>query len=245
LNWEQEIPPEELTLIEQYLLDELPPQEREAFTARLYQDSTLKAQVEEMRLLLVGIKEVSLEKQLNTFHRELSASEHQPATPAKSLSPWFLKIAASVVLLGALAWWVISQSNGPEKLFATYYTPDPGLITAMSSSDNYLFDRAMVDYKTGQYEAAIKAWQGLSTSKPNNDTLQYFIGSAWLALHEQEKAIPLFRKVSSAPTSGFWKEANWYLGLALLKEGKTEEALPYLEKSDHQEKQSLISKLKE
>ena len=45
----------------------------------------------------------------------------------------------------------IPQETVHQKLFAQFYQEDPGLITAMSSEGQYEFDRAMVDYKSGNY----------------------------------------------------------------------------------------------
>ncbi len=42
----------------------------------------------------------------------------------------------------------------------------------------------------------------------------------------------------------FYKDACWYTGLALLKQGTVNEAIPYLEKSGRPESSELISKLK-
>lgn len=44
--------------------------------------------------------------------------------------------------------------------------------------------------------------------------------------------------------SYFQKDAYWYLGPALLKEGRENDALRLIEKSDHQQKAAVLSRLR-
>jgi tetratricopeptide (TPR) repeat protein len=158
-------------------------------------------------------------------------------------SGWWLAAASIVIIIGAVSMWYLASGNKNERLFAVYFHPDAGLISGMGVSDNYVFDRAMIDYKTGKYEQAIDAWKELLQSNAANDTLNYFIGAAYLALKDAKSAEIYLRKVTADTTSLFTNEANWYLGLALLKQNKPEEALPYIQRSTHKEKETLIPKL--
>jgi len=115
----------------------------------------------------------------------------------------------------------------------------------MGASDNYLFDRAMVDYKVGDYDAALQIWENLQESKPANDTLNYFIASAYMGKENDEIAISYFQKVIINESSFFRNDALWYTGLALIREKKMKEAISVLEKAEHQDKDRLLAKLKE
>jgi tetratricopeptide (TPR) repeat protein len=219
--------------------------EYNAFAIKLKNDSALQEKVHSVRLLFLGISESAMEGGVKEFHKELTADAQQN-TPKTgkifSMKQWL--VAASIIIIAGIgALLFLNRNNREEKLFATYYKPDPGLITAMSVSDNYEFDRAMIDYKTKDYDGAIHAWEKLLTAKPDNDTLNYFIASAWLAKKNNEKAIIYFQKVISDTSSYFLHDAYWYAGLALLKEGKDKEAIPFIEKSEHPHKNDLIEKL--
>ena len=153
-------------------------------------------------------------------------------------------VAASVLVIAVIGFWMVSRAPaGDSQLYTTYFNKDPGFITAMSSTQHYDFDRAMVDYKSGEYDAAIGAWTKMAVAGTANDTLDYFIASAYMADQQQARAIPFFEKVLKAPAGAFTEEANWYLGLALVKLGKWKEAIPYLEKSSRNEKVELIGRL--
>ena len=237
--------PTEFEEIELFLLQQMPAKEEEAFLARMSANADLKKRTEEMQLLFLGIQEAALEKKLPVFHKTLRASTNENEIGKYKLLPlksWL--VAASIVSIAALSVWAIWFKNGKEeKLFAQYFQPDPGLISAMGSTDNYVFDRAMIDYKTGNYSAAIKTWDSLQTVHPDNDTLTYFLGSAYLAMEQTGKAIPYLQTITSAKNSVFVKDANWYLALAFIKTGKPKEAIPLLIASEKKEKSEVLKEL--
>ena len=61
---------------------------------------------------------------------------------------------------------------------------------------------------------------------------------------KQETAIFYFNNVISNKNSIFRNDALWYAGLALLKSNKKAEALVFIEKADHQNKEALLKELK-
>ncbi len=247
MNKHQHIPEEQLEEIERFLQHQMSPKETQSFLLRLSADAELEKSTNEMQLLVTGIQEASLQKKLAHFHEDLSpVSNIKKRGTATIITFKKALVAASIVgVIAVLGWLFLLKDTKEESLFAQYFQPDAGLISAMSTSDNYEFDRAMIHYKTGNYSAAIKTWDSLQTINPNNDTLNYFLGSAYLAKKEVGKAIPYMQKVSAAPNSFFVKDAHWYLGLALLKQGKKKEAIPFLKSSDHAQKDKLIQKLNE
>jgi tetratricopeptide (TPR) repeat protein len=237
---------EELEALEQFIFQQMNAEETAAFTKELSTDIALQHKLETIMLLLVGIQEAELKKKLEEFHNGLhllKKNRIKPHTNTFALKKWL--VAASVLVIVALGSWLfLNRDTKEEKLFAAYFQPEPGLISAMGTSDNYLFDRAMVDYKVGDYDAAIKTWESLLTSKPENDTLNYFIGSAYLMKEKEETAIAHFKKVIANENSFFRNDAMWYTGLALLKSNRKTEALGFIERAEHENKAELLRELK-
>ncbi len=245
MNLNQNISSETFEQIERYLLGQMTAAEKQSFEQELAANKEMQDSVDQVQLLILGVKEGSLSADLNRFHNEL------PATPIKQLKPvryislkrW-LAVASVIFILVLGSWFLVFKKSANEKLYATYFQPDPGLITAMSTTDNYVFDRAMVDYKTGKYSEAITAWKGLLQKTPQSDTLNYFIGAASLANGNTNEAIVYLKKVTSQQQSYFLPDAYWYLGLALLKERKKEEAIAAIQQSNHPQKEELLQALK-
>lgn len=232
--------------IERYLLKEMPEEEYNAFEKRISSDAPLRQKVESVKLMLVGIQESILSEKIDNFHKEVTMAEAgtgQPRSKLFSMKRWMVA-ASVVVLLGFSAVLFFTKSGGQERLFSEYYKPDPGLSTAMGESDKYLFDHAMIDYKTGKYDSAIKTWQQLYQSNPQSDTLNYFLGSAFMAKEKVKEAIPYFERALAKDDTHFADDANWYLALAFTKEKKYDEAVSYLKKTNHKGKNSFLAKLK-
>ncbi len=246
MNLNHNIPPELFEEIERYFLQDMTAEEQQAFTQKLTGNTLLQEQVQQVRLTIIAIKEQALAESLNDFHKGLPKVETTPIRTIKKIKLKRWLVAASILLavsVGGL--WLYNMSTPNEKLFTTYFKPDPGLISAMSSTDNYVFDKAMIDYKTGNYKEALSAWQGLLKNDNNNDTLNYFIGVGYVALKNTKAALPYLQKVVAMPQSYFIKDACWYLGLAMIQEEKLKEALELIEKSGHPEKEEMLLELKE
>ena len=98
-------------------------------------------------------------------------------------------IAASVVAIVSFSYWMFFyKGNRDEKLYSKYYITDPGLATVMGNSPDYDFEKAMVEYKNGDYGKAFKTWNALLKQKPSDDTIIYFVAMAAQAQHKDSIA---------------------------------------------------------
>lgn len=245
MNKSKNISPQEFEEIEQYLLKEMPEEHIRVFAKRIDSDQDLQIKVHTVRLMIAGIQENQLRHDLQKFHDEMEVSSKKTEPGKKVFHLKFILIAASVLIIAVLGIFLfLNNASKDERLYSEFYKPDSGLISSMGSSEDYIFDRAMIDYKTGNYQAAIQNWDSLLTQKPGSDTLRYFLASAYLASNQTEKAIDYFEKVISQTDSYFLEDASWYLGLALLKKNKTDSAIPFIEKSNHPDKEKLLDKLR-
>lgn len=245
MNHETQISEEEIRRneeVEKYLKNQMSDQETEAFRKRIEEEPELAAQVKNVQLLTVGIAEAALTEKLNEYHKGIPTAKIKKMSVQSIRYRWLA--AASVILILVAVWFSGMFTSRDQRLYSEYYVPDSGLVTAMGESDNYTFDLGMVDYKSEKYQLAITKWEALLKEKPESDTLQYFLASARLAKGDIQKAISDFEKVLTHPNSVFLSDTYWYLGLALLQQGKTDEAVKWIEKADHEGKQPLLKKMK-
>jgi tetratricopeptide (TPR) repeat protein len=239
------ISPEELERIERFLDSEMDIEQSAAFSQLLLEDKTLQQKVNEVRLLRIGIDEAMLENKLDEFHTGLTSSAPQSQQGGKviSIGRRLLAAASVITIIGLSAWWFFLKETKYEKIYSDYYKADPGLLTAMGPSDNYTFEKAMVDYKNGEYDKAIEAWMSLQKNQPGSDTLNYFLGAAYQAKGVNAEAIKYLEKIAGNVNGPFYKEACWYLGLAYLKEEKIETAKDYIQRSGDARGKSLLDAL--
>jgi tetratricopeptide (TPR) repeat protein len=235
---------EEFERIERYLIGEMPEAERLAFEQEMAADGSLRQYVKEIKIILEEVETTNLRHTLDRFHEEIAATKTVPLSlQSKKLAwiPW--AVAASLIL--ALGLWVLvgGGRSANERLFTTYFEPDPGLVTAMGVSDQYEFDRGMVDYKMAQYQAAIERWEKLLQQKPKNDTLNYFLGASYLASEQSDMAAAYFQTALESQNSIFADDAWWYLGLTWLKQGEIDKAKDALQRSQKPEAKRLMEEL--
>lgn len=103
----------------------------------------------------------------------------------------------------------------------------PGLLTVRSGNGQSFadaFGEATVPWRSGRYADAAARLAALTTAYPKVAEGYFYQGTAWLLAGAPAQSIaPLRRSVSLAPAS-LHADAAWYLGLALLDVGQSDEA---------------------
>ncbi len=242
MNNLQHISQEEFEMIERYLNSELSEIELADFEVKLKHDSTFNAKVEDIKTILLGIETRALKDELNTFHDSINNEEPHKETVKVRTIHWKRIAAAAIVVIAAGSFWWLN-TNTHERLYTKYFSPDPGLPTTMSSNNNYAFYNGMVSYKQGNYKSALDKWQPLLDRKPENDTLNYFIGIAHMANNNEAQAISYLQNVSKLPNSRFHNDAYYYLALAYLKANDIENAVKALKASNSENSKDLLKKI--
>lgn len=234
---------EEQELIEKYLDGTMASEEMVAFEKRMQVNDALNEKVEQHKKNIKDLETAILKEHLKRFHQKIGPEKEKK----KFKTQLFLKYAVAASIIGLITLsgiWYLTKPPAHEKLFANYFTPDPGLITPMSSETEYVFYDAMVDYKRGNYKKALEKWQPLLEQKIDNDTLTYFIGVSHLAMGEAKKALPYLQTSSTFKSSIFLEEAFYYAGMAHLKLGNISEAKAALKKSNFEKSKEVLKKLK-
>jgi len=226
--------------IDQYLLGHLDPEEKRDFEKRLERDPDFSKTVADHRLLIEGIEEFHLKKEIDRYHREM-VFENSRRNP---LSVW-LAIAASVVILIGFSFWALSDTqSAAQKVFAKNFLPDPGLPTTMGSTSEYEFYSGMVSYKRKDYSEALSLWEPLYSADPKNDTLVYFIGVAYLAKGDTDEAERYLKEAQTQKESIFSEESVYYLALTQLKKNEVKEAKETLANTSFPASIGLLEQIK-
>jgi len=236
------IPREQQEKFEDFLMGNLTAAQRLEFDAELEADPVFKERFLEFKDLFLAVGEYALRERLNEFHQEKDRS----GTRVKRSYGYLFKIASCLVLLIALGgFWLLGLPNPDQKLYKRYFRPDPGLPTVMGTNDNYDFYEAMVDYKVGDYQKAITLWEKQLINKPGNDTLTYFLGSAYLALGNEDASIRYLLRTLTDRNTVFKDETMHYLGMGYLKKGEMGKAREYLSLSGLDISKKVLDEMEE
>ncbi|MHA7130512.1 tetratricopeptide repeat protein [Algoriphagus namhaensis] len=236
-----DIAPEEYELIEAWLDGKASDLQKQSFAQKETSDPHWSQKVAEVKALREDLETYLLKTVLEDIHLK---SFPAPAAKSSPIPSWLWGVAASVAIL--LVGWLGFQklfSDPNQVLFEAYYQTDPGLITAMSGTDSYEFDRGMVDYKEGKYQEALARWQPLLSENPESDTLLYFVAMAQLETQDTESSQQYLEKLIALESSAFEPDAQWYLALILLQKGEVERAQSLLSALDRPEARDLLEKL--
>lgn len=243
-----EITQQELELIEAYHSGQLDATDRQQLEERMQSDPLFRLKAEEVRNLIIGIEEASLESKLHAFHAAVEKTD--PVTAVRTI-PLYRRwwAAAAVLLLAITATWVLWPKAGKdERLYLSYFTPDIGLPVAMGSSDSasYLFYDGMVSYKEEKYETAFQKWQGLANAGSSSDTLQYYMAMALLNQGQHSEAEKILSPLAENSDNAFNGNASWYLALIHLKNGDRINAIRLLKKiPGREEARKLLTELEQ
>ncbi len=232
---------EQQETFERFLMGHMNAREQERFKIELEANAELKTQFEDFESLFSVIEETALRDKLDEFHNAIPTSDIDRAKSRKSR---FYLVAASVTIFLLFgSFWFFNRQTPGEKIYTKYFTPDPGLPTVMGSAKDYEFYEAMVDYKQENYKTAISKWKVLLKDKPENDTLNYFLGVSHLATEDLSNASFYLEKVKDIERSAFYKDANFYLGLIQFKAGNIEGAKKALRDSDSDVSREILKTL--
>jgi len=242
-----EITPLEWETIETYL-DQITVSEKETmFSDEMVSIPNIEQKIEHVKKVRDEIEDSIRQSKIKEFHEHISVDKkdlYVKENAVKKTKPpaiWYSIAAVLVVLFGIF--WMMQNTNSPEKIFAKNFKPDIGLPLKMGATNNLEFYQGMLDYKQGNYKNAIDQWQVLWKDNPENDTLIYFLGVANLAQGNAEKALEYLKKQGRFQHSIFMEDAAYYAALAHIKKGEFVKAKMLLKKNPSDRNTNLLKEL--
>lgn len=242
------ISPEEWNLIEAWLDQEDVPGEAPHLKEQLTEIPNILQKIEYIKKVREEIEDSIRHAKIKEFHKGISADEKPSEIRSianKRIKPntaWYAAAALLVILFGIF--WIMGIKNKSEKIFAENFKPDIGLPLKMNTADASGFYEGMLDYKQENYREAIARWQVLIKTKPENDTLNYFLGVANLALGKAAKSMEYLENQERFQQGIFKDDALWYAALAKIKEGKFKEAEVFLKQNPSVRSTNLLNQIK-
>ena len=247
MNSTHNITPEEWDLIETWMDHKDVPGEAPAFNKKVAQIPNILQKIEYIKKVREEIEDSIRQSKIKEFHKYASFNEKESGIKniadkkIHSKAVWLSIAAALAVLFGIF--WMMDNSNKAEKLFAENFKPDIGLPLKMSNTSSYGFYDGMLDYKQENYKEAIAKWQILLEAKPENDTLNFFLGVTNLALGDAVKSMEYLQNQERFQQGIFKEDAAWYAALAKIKEGEFDEAKVFLKNSSSVRNKKLLKEL--
>jgi tetratricopeptide (TPR) repeat protein len=223
--------------LHRYFDGELTGSEAIAFEAELAQNPGLRQQLEDLGMARYGLRQWALQNRIASLHKEMMPQVQQevaaPATMQLNIvkkSKWWL-VAASVAAVGILVLFlsVLMQKNNngaatAADLYASTYTVyDAGTVrgteTAMQKA-----------YSQKQYQQVLGLF---AQEKAPGVNEQFYAACAYLETGDAAAAAGLYKNIlqlnAATPAAGYKEDAEYFLGLAYLKQNNITAARPLFE----------------
>ena len=251
--------------IHRYLLDDMDVIEKAAFEKKIATDEITKKSLEMEKRFLKTIDmaaDVDLKNTISTVHKDLKEKgffENQHKRGAtiihmndRRYNRTLMAIAALIAILIA-SWFIFNNSNkssiDTDRIFANYYKPEnqlannyliPGY-TSLAETPEEKIHIAIDQYIIGEYKLAQEKLSALHREMPENDVVVFYLALTNMGLNDYANAISLLQALS-LKDSDLKLAANWYLGLAYLKNKKVENASEIFQKLANSNSEEYRSK---
>jgi hypothetical protein len=227
--------------IEQYLDGSLDIAERKMLEKQALQDERLKNLINLHREVNDSIKDRDFYVFSDTvksvgeeFFAGNESFAEKEAPPYRKISlNWIYRIAAAFVFLllaGILIKVSIYNSASSENLYQKYhntYTTDR--VMRSGQTNEMPVEKALRLYNEGSYTEALAAFQTIAGSENPDYMSVFFSGLSYLELNRSGEAITAFKSIPADWNSPLKEHRDWYLALALLRNGNNTEAAATLQ----------------
>lgn len=204
-------------LIALYFEGKLNELEKDQFETLMQTDAVFKAHVtleEQVKTAIISVKKDNLRSRLKSLEQ-----------PKKKTNYYAIAIAASIILaLGVFALLQPKTTQSNAQLFAAYFEPYDNIIVPASRGDEVTDakSKAFRAYDLKNYAIASQQFESLYAST-NTSYYLFYQAVCELQLGETDNAISHL-KAHQQFTDKLSPQTNWYLALAYLKKGHTEDA---------------------
>ncbi len=212
--------------IENYHEGKMEASERLLFENQLASNKQLQEEYDLYIKLVNSLK--NSENEIRKEFNRIDAALDKKLIPTKIIDikkgnyKW-IYLAASVILIAALAYMFNLKTNSLPSLAEQYAIEEPGLPVLMSNETNTIFNNAMSAYKMQQYDKAATLIEKLSANS-SNDTLLYFAGVFHEMNNEYNISENYYTSVINFSSSTYYYKSTMRLSLLYLKLNKKDEA---------------------
>lgn len=214
--------------IDAYLLDELSETQKLEFEEALRNDSELKREVDHYKAVKEGVEALGRED----LKERLKALEEKAAKEAKSSKrtmAWYSsRVAAVIILLILPLYFILTNLSevDSQEVFAGHFEPYPVLANGVVRGDapDDPLSEGLRAYQNANYALAIAELKEIANRENESKNGSFYLALSYLASDDASLAIPILRDLVEDESFKLGEQANWYLGLAFLKNSEPDKA---------------------
>lgn len=217
--------------IERYLTQSMPPEERQAFEARLRNEPALVAELafiealglhrdQQLKNKWAG-KGQSLLREMPSDQQESHGAGVGRVRSMWSASPSQWAIAATLALLVVAAgiWYYRASNDIYSQIYAAQYerlASSTQLSAPAGTPEEQIWDQAFGYYTAGEYAKALEKANTLTASPTYRNAAHLLAGACYLEQNDPSEAIRMFQQVERSALS-LYQKAQFNIALAHLR----------------------------
>ena len=212
----------ELEKIEQYLNNEMTPQERAGFELQIASDEALRNYVQlydtidkTMKVENTSPNENELRQTLQQMNRKYFAEGGKVIQG--SFKKWLAIAASVIILVTAGIYFLSSNKTSPEKLYAQFANHDALNIQLRGNAADSLAQNAAEAFNKKSYAEALPLLEQYIPLQPDDIQMKFSLAICYLETGKYNAADTIFSSIASGPTA-YAATAQWYQALSVLKQ---------------------------
>jgi tetratricopeptide (TPR) repeat protein len=223
-----------LLMIDRYLAGEMDDAETRAFERDLRSNKDLLRELEFEKDIsaIIGQQNVNvIEFRQKVIEAIIEAKQEKQLNRIFPLSRKYVTLmAASVtilIMIAASVYLLVPKTYTNDRLFTMYYKSNQ--IPIERSSDSYLFE-ALRFYQQKEYPSAIDLFNEVLVTDPDNSAVRFYLAISYIETNRINEALNNLELIIHQDKNGYSERAQWYLGLCMLKNNQTEQAIAQFRK---------------
>ena len=217
--------------IQPFLDGELSREELDWFSKELETNAVLAEDIRLYREVDSVIRKqdvLDLRDQLDVIHNSIGDPALEPVRQTRYRKVLSYAAIASLAILISLGVLLKVQHNKltNDQIFEKHYEPYEVTMIYRSAETDYqdLLSRAMTQYESKDYEAAIGLFEQILAKDPADMASSLYSGISYMETEQYKKADQKFQKIIDHKDNLFVEQAEWYLGFCYLHTGQNLEA---------------------
>lgn len=239
--------------IDDFLLDRLSNEEKNAFEASLKEDLDLSEEVKIQQEIIGGLAVVGRDQFKERLRRiQANVRAEGEATESKeAASTWNWKLWLSLLALGlllALLWFTRTKAEAPTVIYADVFEVYDISISQRDPSERDLMKDLDTHYKNRDYDRFINRLNGQEGLYPHHPELFLSLGISYLETNQLVAADEVLLELENSEYNAYKDHAKWYRALAALKANDIEKTKLLLEdlvqdlEADHHEEAKALTR---
>lgn len=207
--------------IKKYLSGEISAEESNSFERQIAADIFLEEGMEGLEEFSNSIKNWNINDTISDLETRINKRSVQLSSNKKIFLMNAFRYAAAACIIGifSMASWrifFIKEDIDEDAIYTSYFKPLTDPYGTIRGDSNIADDtRAIQAYEKENYFEAVRHYEKLVDSDPQNVKNNLFLGISFMATNQPKKAIDIFNKIITSIE--FHDDIQWYLGLAYIK----------------------------